>query len=69
MKTLKTIIAMIALFTLTTACTDMSEDLTLQDKIKNELPATPPPADDTTTPPTPGFMTGEDGSTDNGGKG
>lgn len=36
MKTLKTIFGLILLLTLTTACTDLSEDLELRDKIQQE---------------------------------
>lgn len=36
MKTLKTILGLIAILLITTSCTDLSEDLTLQDKIKKD---------------------------------
>ncbi|CAL2081799.1 conserved exported protein of unknown function [Tenacibaculum sp. 190524A02b] len=38
MKTLKTIFGLLVLLTLTTSCTDLSEDLKLKDKIDNEPP-------------------------------
>lgn len=36
MKTLKNILGLIAILLITTSCTDLSEDLTLQDKIKKD---------------------------------
>ncbi|CAL2091944.1 hypothetical protein [Tenacibaculum sp. 190524A02b] len=61
MKTLKTIFGLLVLLTLTTSCTDLSEDLKLKDKIDNEPP--------TITIGVKGespFYTGEDGSGNNG---
>ncbi|CAL2107652.1 conserved exported hypothetical protein [Tenacibaculum sp. 190524A02b] len=64
MKTLKTIFGLLVLLTLTTSCTDLSEDLKLKDKIDNEPP--------TITIGVKGdspFYTGGGGSEDDGTKG
>ncbi|CAM1354007.1 hypothetical protein [Tenacibaculum halocynthiae] len=75
MKTLKTILGLIAILLITTSCTDLSEDLTLQDKIKkdNITNTMNPDALPTDTGGTPGNGsnqdTGGDGGNDDGGKG
>lgn len=77
MKTLKTILGLIAILLITTSCTDLSEDLTLQDKIKkdNITNTMNPDTLPTDTGGTPGNGsnqdTGNDGGdgNDDGGKG
>ena len=60
MKTLKTIVGLILLLTLTTACTDLSEDLELRNKIQQE---------EITTNTNARYFTGnDDGGTDDTGK-
>ncbi|WP_408031388.1 hypothetical protein [Tenacibaculum xiamenense] len=63
MKTLKTIFVMLFLIVFTTSCTDLTEDLKLHDKLKNETVTTK------TTPKTNMNMDtgdGSDGDTDRG---
>ncbi|WP_435262479.1 hypothetical protein [Tenacibaculum sp. nBUS_03] len=75
MKTLKNILGLIAILLITTSCTDLSEDLTLQDKIKKDNITNsikqdnlPPDTGGTSGNGSTQYTGGNDGETGDGGK-